>query len=245
MKKGLVLAAHPDDEVLMAGGLMNATNKDIEWHVLFFTLSDAANPPGTSRYERSKQALERAIKVSKVIGFEPHFLADPEFDVQNSTGGWLDMGLGDKKREVLMNLIQYFRQIKPDVVVGHKDVDFHVDHRTVGELWPEALYQATRPGVLSHIGDSIEWPLALSADVDLEWRNLSWPDYVYELEDDDVKKKAYALTLYEIEGEHQLFSDEELKQWVDITARIRGSVMGWKYGEGFNLVNMIPRRLSL
>lgn len=132
MRKILVVAAHPDDEVLGVGGSIARWVRK-GWDVKIAILGEGA----TSRYNKRKKVnrledLKRqAIKAAKILGAEePHFfnLPDNRFDS-------LDIIDIIKPIEKLIN------SYHPDIVATHFRGDLNIDHRRTAE----AVLVATRP----------------------------------------------------------------------------------------------------
>lgn len=132
MRKYLIVAAHPDDEVLGAGGSIARWIRK-GWDVKIAILGEGI----TSRFKQRKKVSklkalqQQAIKAAKILGAErPYFfnLPDNRFDS-------LDIIDIVKPIEGLIN------NYRPDVVVTHFKGDLNIDHR----ITAEAVSVATRP----------------------------------------------------------------------------------------------------
>ena len=130
-KNVLVVAAHPDDEVLGCGGtLANLSKKGFNIYTLF--VSD-----GVSARNETKDIIRRkieqrkfaAIKASKILGCKiPEFLLYPDNRLDQVP---------------LLNIIKKIetkiRKIKPETIFTHFDSDLNIDHKLVNkaELLPQ------------------------------------------------------------------------------------------------------------
>jgi len=56
-------------------------------------------------------------------------------------------GLLTPSLEVRAQIIREIRQFRPDVVVTHRTVDYHPDHRAVGQAVEDAVYSVTVPAI--------------------------------------------------------------------------------------------------
>jgi LmbE family N-acetylglucosaminyl deacetylase/glycosyltransferase involved in cell wall biosynthesis len=136
----LVLAAHPDDEALGAGGTLVLNARQAEavriWIATDGTAQEGVGPAGESAYaERRRQEAARA---AEILG-----LSSPRF------GGLPDRGLAERESEVRELLKREIAQHSPDLVLCPSPVEIHPDHRALAEaLW--GLIAASRPGDPDH-----------------------------------------------------------------------------------------------
>ncbi|RDI23088.1 PIG-L deacetylase family protein [Lentzea flaviverrucosa] len=125
----LVIAAHPDDEVLGAGATIAAlTARGVEVTVLIVAEGVSLRHDGVTLAE----ARALCHKASSVLG-----VTDVRF------GGLAVDGLlpGDGPQRVVVGLVeQTIRDVAPQVVYSHHPGDVHVDHRMIAQ----AVTYATR-----------------------------------------------------------------------------------------------------
>ena len=126
MSKILVIAAHPDDELLGLGGTIRkkVNNGDVAFCLI---LGEGFTSRGNQREDISQDIVNNlhkdAIKASKIIGFqEIHFesLPDNRFDS-------LDL------LDLIKIVEKYVENMKPDIVYTHHHGDRNIDHRIVYE----------------------------------------------------------------------------------------------------------------
>lgn len=128
MTKVLVIAAHPDDEILGAGGtLAKHVRSGAEVHAL--VLSEGV----TSRYQADMASILRtaAEKSAQIIGFDSiQFLGLP--DQRLDTLPLIEV------TQAVEGIVQ---GIRPEIVYTHAFVDVNADHSVVAE----AAWTACRP----------------------------------------------------------------------------------------------------
>jgi N-acetylglucosamine malate deacetylase 1 len=129
-KKILTVVAHPDDEVLGAGGTL-ASRSDHGDEVYVLILADGEN----SRDDVAKGAIEgrqdAAKKAAAILGIK-------EVLFENFPDNQMDKL---PLLEVIKKVEGHIRAIKPDVIYTHHHSDLNVDHRIVFE----AVMTASRP----------------------------------------------------------------------------------------------------
>ena len=134
MSKVLVVAAHPDDEILGVGGtVVRHINNGDEVYAL--VLGEGQ----TSRWQKREMAdtdvlkslHEDSYRSAKVIGFkEIYFEALPDNRFDSVT-----------LLDVVKIVEKYISDIKPEIVYTHHSGDLNVDHRVTHN----AVLTATRP----------------------------------------------------------------------------------------------------
>jgi LmbE family N-acetylglucosaminyl deacetylase len=222
----LCVAAHPDDEVLGAGGTLARHAADGE-DVHVCILSDGV----TSRYDDPESATEeieqrrdRARRACETLGatVSLHEFPDNQFDTV-----------------ALLNLVQTIEaeiaEHKPRVVYTHHYGDLNVDH----ELACRATVTATRPLADS----SVERVLAFETLSATEW-SVPSPENAFQPQefvavDEHLSTKLDALTVYE----------DELRQsphprtvtTVEQNARVWGAKAGVPAAEPFEVLRAVRR----
>lgn len=149
----LALVAHPDDEVLGAGGTLarHAKNGD-EVHIVFLTDGVSARGADKSAAERRAEAARRSA--SLLGAQEPLFLGFPDNRLDQ-------VGLLD----VTQSIEPIIREIAPDTIYTHHVRDLNIDH----ELCSRAVLTACRPLP----GSSVRRIYAMEVASSTEW---SWPN---------------------------------------------------------------------
>ncbi|HYK42664.1 MAG TPA: PIG-L family deacetylase [Thermoanaerobaculia bacterium] len=135
----LVLAAHPDDETLGAGGTIaiNGAAEAIRiWIATDGSRQEAVSPGEAEAYalirREEARAAARALRVP-----------EPEF------GGLPDRGLAGMSKELDESLARLIEEFRPGLILCPSPVEAHPDHRALAD----ALYTqvaASRPGDAEH-----------------------------------------------------------------------------------------------
>ena len=226
-KRILIVAAHPDDEVLGCGGTI-CRHSDAGDHVEILIVSEGATSrqPQRDRLNAIEElsSLEKAAQVAGSIlgakGIELLDLPDNRLDSIDR----LDL---IKQIEGRINLHQ------PEVVYVHHAGDVNIDHRRLHE----AVVTAARPipgqcvkRLLSfEVASSSEWQTPGSAPTFL-------PNWFVDISD-QWKRKREALVAY----------TSEMRQWpharsleaLEYLARWRGAQVGVEAAEAFCLLREV------
>ena len=203
----LVIAAHPDDEVIGCGGVMakHAADGD-EVHTLFLADGVSARPAdgGRAAIDARKEAAARA---ARALGVEaPRFLDLP--DNRLDTVALLD---------VVRPVEDMLAALAPAVVYTHHGGDLNVDHR----IAHQAVMTACRPLPASpvraiyafEVASSTEWA---SPHTGAPFRPTRFVDIDRELE-----RKLNALACYQ--GEVSVHKRGVLPgSWAGHKRRVRG-----------------------
>lgn len=224
--KILIIAAHPDDEVLGCGGTIAKYSKDREVYVLI--LGEGVS----SRYQKKEEApreeldkiKEQSRKASQVLGVKESFfldLPDQRFD----TVSFLDIV---KKIE---NIIQTLR---PEVIYTHSSRDLNLDHR----ITFEAVLTATRPTGDFLVKELYSFEVLSSTEWSFQKVNGSFsPNFFEEISFLDISKKIESLKIYE--GEIRKFPHPRSEEAILSLAKTRGSSVGLNYAEAFELIRCL------
>lgn len=222
MSKILVIAAHPDDELL---GLGATIKKRVD-------RGDVANciilgEGMTSRKNKREdvegilinQLHENSRKAAKIIGFENIYfekLPDNRFD-------------GIEMLDIIKTIEGYIAKLKPDIVYTHHKGDRNIDHR----ITHEAVLTACRP-----VGDyTVKEIYAFETSSSTEWgfsKEESFFPNIFEDVSNTLSFKLEAMKCYETEI-REYPHPRSLKSLEIIAARW-GSVVGVDYAEAFMLI---------
>lgn len=128
----LMIGAHLDDNEFRSAGI---TSKLVNWghDVRFLSCCNGCGghhimTPG----ETVKRRAAESAAVAKVLGIQ--------YDVWDIDDCSLVADLETRRR-----MIRYIRNYAPDVVISHRQNDYHADHRAVGLLVQDASYLLTVP----------------------------------------------------------------------------------------------------
>ncbi|HEG43588.1 MAG TPA: PIG-L family deacetylase [Phycisphaerales bacterium] len=220
--KILVVAAHPDDEILGCGGTMAKFAQQGD-QVYTLILGRGVAARGHDCHEAKKQiealnacmeAANKAVGAKEVFGFD---FPDNSFD----TVALLD----------IVKVVDEIKgKVKPDVVLTHYCNDLNIDHR----LTYEAVLTATRPMV----GESVREIYSFEVMSSTEWKYpLTFsPDTFFDVSE-TIKTKLQALEHYK--SEMREFPHPRSLDAVELNAKNWGVKTGLKYAEAFKCVRCL------
>jgi LmbE family N-acetylglucosaminyl deacetylase len=220
MKRVLIIAAHPDDDILGCGGIMSRFRNKVEFKVIFIaegTTCRFNNP--TYEPDAEKEITIRngyAREALRVVGVN-------EYEFYNLPCGRLDTIPQIEINKIIEKEIYYF---KPDTIFTHWHSDSNMDHRKVYD----ATIIATRP---NNIIKQVYTYEVLSSS---EWgfKTSFLPNTFFNLSLNDVKNKCKAMQCFRSEQRPWPFPRN--KKGITTQLEQRGMQSGTKYAEAFQLI---------
>lgn len=216
----LVIAAHPDDEVLGCGGTIAVlSDKGAQVHVIFLSdgvFSRDSNPNQQAELAMRRTAAQTAcnvLGVSSVLFFD---FPDNRMDA---------VPLLDIIKPIEAMISQY----RPDTVFTHHAGDLNVDHRRVHE----AVITACRP----QCGHPVRTLLSFEVPSSTEWQLPNTapafvPNWFVDISS-SLERKMVALDAYS--AELRPWPHPRSRQGIESLARWRGAFVGVEAGEAFML----------
>jgi LmbE family N-acetylglucosaminyl deacetylase len=123
--KVLVLAAHPDDEILGAGGLLALCAERGSavriWIATDGTAQEGAEAEGAAPYGELRR--EESRRAARVLGVDPPFF-----------GGLCARGLDPEDEELRRAVAALIAEFEPDLVLCPSPAEIHPDHRALAEV---------------------------------------------------------------------------------------------------------------
>lgn len=222
----LVLAAHPDDEVLGCGGTI-ARLADDGARVVIAILGEGLTSRGDSREEIEEGALRSLARTAEAVGeilgakeVRTYGLADNRFD----TVPLLD---------IVKLLEELIREVEPETVFTQSGGDLNIDHR----ILYRASLTATRPTEGCSVRELFAYEVASST----EWAFQKFapefrPSYFVDIEA-TLERKIVAMEQYE--SELRLFPHPRSSEGIRAQARRWGTVIGVAAAEAFEPVRVL------
>ena len=214
VKRVLVFAAHPDDDVIgCRGSLAKHVEQGNKVSVCYMTSGDS----GSLDYAKEKLARVRedeAKRAAEVIGFQDLVcLRNPD--------GYLEFNESNLKK-----LGELTRKKQPNVIYVHHQSEGHQDHRTTYQLVTESAGRAGGPWFQECKGKPID---RLAYEV---YPPLSEFNYVEDISE-FIDKKVAALRKHESQIKNIRYDEA-----AEGLARYRGAMTGkGKYCEVFRIIN--------
>jgi LmbE family N-acetylglucosaminyl deacetylase len=221
MNTVIVIAAHPDDEVLGCGGtIAKHVHDGDEVHVLI--LAEGI----TSRdYTRDRKGRVKDITKLKEMANEAHKILGTSsiklFDFPDNRMDSVDL------LDVIKVIVNEFNENPPEIIYTHHSNDLNVDHR----ITHQAVFTACRP----EPGTIVKKICCFEVPSSTEWQTpISGAPFIPNTFVDissTIDNKLEALKAYE----------SEMKPWphsrsikaVEYLARWRGASVGFKAAEAF------------
>ena len=215
--KILVIAPHPDDEVLGCGGTIAKHSKQGD-EIYLCIVTKAYTPDWSEEFiENRKKEIEKA---NKILGIEKtYFLDYPTVKLDTFP-----------QKELNDSITKVVAEVKPEIVyIPHKG-DLNKDHRLIFE----ASLVATRP--MNH---KIKKILSYESLSETEWGQPIEPftPNVYIDISDTIKTKIGAMKAYK--GEIKPYPHPRSLEMINILAKMRGSVIGLDAAEAFILIREV------
>lgn len=219
--KILIVAAHPDDEMLGCGGTILKFKNKCDIHVIFMT--DGVSSRGKNNSEKKKRR-NSCIKLFKKLNLNnPIFLNFPDNQMDK-----IPLLKIIKKVESILN------KIKPETVITHYSECLNIDHR----LTYQAVITACRPLKESSVKKILSFEVLSST----EWAKFRYksfdPNYYIDISK-NFKNKLNALKFYK--KELRKFPHSRSLVAVETLAKYRGVSSGVKYAEAFYLNRFIDK----
>ena len=238
--KILVIAAHPDDEVLGMGGTITkyVKNGDSVKIIIMATgifSRRSSNNTNDSVYDVDENVLEKmskqvqnlqkdAIKASKIMGVKDiEFLNFPDNEM-------------DKKSnlEITKKIEYIISKFKPDIVFTHSQHDVNIDHRIIHD----ATITATRP--TSKISIKCVYSFEIPSSTEWYFKSPFSPNVFVDISK-ELPKKIKALEAYK--SELRKYPHPRSKEGLESVAKRWGTVSGFNAAEAFCLIREIKNKL--
>jgi len=220
MKKILIIAPHPDDEVLGAGGIMRKYAK--LGHEVYVLVITKGSPKFYSN-EKVDNVRAEALKAHQILQVKETVFLDysaPELDITS-------------KADISNTIFNYLNHWKiTDLFLPHRG-DIHVDHKIVFEAGlvaarPKCDYSVKNIFAYETLSET-EWapPFADDAFIPTHFENIS-----KEFED-----KIQALSCFK--SQMKKFPSIRSLDCVESIAKYRGATVGFERGEAFMTIRTI------
>lgn len=220
-KTVLVVAAHPDDEVLGCGGtIARHVAEGDAVHVIFM-----ADGVGSRNGELEQDLNKRNIakkRALEILGVSSHHSLDFPDNRMDSLP-FLD---------IVRPLEQLVQQIQPCTIYTHHHGDLNVDHR----LTHQAVLTVCRPQPYSSIREILAFEVMSSTEWAGPGQPIFEPNVFVDMSGYWLKKSA-ALKEYDFEMRPEPHSRSI--QHLDALSRHRGACVGVERAEAFALIRRV------
>jgi len=219
--KILVVAAHPDDEILGVGATL-VKHAEAGDAVYCLILGEGAMARVGASQKKLQNLKFQATEAGKVVGFKKIFFSgfpDNQFD---------SLPLLQISKEVE----KYLEKIKPDVVYTHFDGDLNIDH----QLTCQAVLTACRPCNENSPCEIYTFETLSSTEWQSKNKKLFNPTVYVDVEK-VMDKKIEAFEKYN--SEKRPYPHPRSPEGIKILAQYRGLESGLRLAEAFCLLRKI------
>jgi len=223
-KKVLIVAAHPDDEVLGCGGTIARLVKERhEAYTLILGEGITSRDRSRNREKREKEInrlKEQIYKANELLGVKEVFT----FDFPDNRFDSVDF------LDIVKAIEEVKNKLKPEIVFTHSKSDLNIDH----QITHKAVITATRPMQ----NESVKEIYAFEVLSSTEWNYpLSFSPNVYFDIGDTLERKLKAMTEYK--SELREYPHPRSLKGIEIKARQRGMEVGFYYAEAFECIRCV------
>lgn len=222
MSKILVVAAHPDDELLGVGGTVRRLSD--EGNEVYALIMAEGITSRSDKREDSDQSELDALKKDSRKACETVGYKDVEF-----------CGLPDNRMDsldlldVIKKLTPFIEKYSPEIIFTHHHGDLNIDHRITNE----AVLTCTRP----MLGEKVRKILAFETPSSTEW-NYNYtepftPNVYYDITQ-TVDFKIKGMDCYK--SERREYPHPRSGEALEALAKVRGSQCGFENAEAFMLL---------
>ena len=225
----MIVAAHPDDELLGLGASMHKLIKEegVITHVVILgegitSRSDMRNVDDWK--EELKKHHQNMYSAAKIIGYhsvKSYNFSDNRFD----SHALLD----------IVKVVEHEKEnFQPDIIFTHHGGDLNIDH----QITFQAVMTATRPmqGECVKTIITFETPSATEWQASSDPRHFS-PNLFIEVSEDDLQAKVDAMAAYQYEVRE--FPHPRSAEALRIMAQYRGYTVGKRLAEAFQIIRFI------
>ncbi|HSW85808.1 MAG TPA: PIG-L family deacetylase [Candidatus Saccharimonadales bacterium] len=222
----LIIAPHPDDEVLGCGGLIKHVKEGGgSVHVLFMTVGHTKDYSAQGK-STANQRIKEIKQVAKSLMFDSYNIA--------LKGNRYHLQLDQVSQLTLIGHIEkYIQATKPTILASVHHQDYNQDHRATAS----AVLAATRPAPLSDriIPDVI---LGYRSVMTSGWAEpqLQNPQFHLELRAEDIVAKSNAMNLYSSQVRSK--GHQRTAEGIEKVARFSGLFAGTTFAESYTVYRL-------
>jgi LmbE family N-acetylglucosaminyl deacetylase len=224
----LIVAAHPDDEVLGCGGTTAALSTTNEVHIVILgegmsSRYGARAEVDTALIEQLRSDADRARDIVGAQSLVLEKLPDNRFD---------QVGLLDVVKRVEANIAR----LRPEIIYTHHPADLNIDH----SVTHRAVLTATRPTVDCGVIEILAFEVPSSTEWNFGPGGTRFNPNVFVDVATTIDVKIHAMEAYSTES--RSFPHPRSAEALRARARHWGAVAGLEYAEAFEMVRSIRRQ---
>lgn len=222
-KKLLVIAPHPDDEVLGCGGLIQKVKRaGGKVYVLYLTVGDTQDfsKKGASSVSERRKEIEAVVRYLKIDEYDIGHVGMHHLKL-DVLGRLEVMSLVERKSKVAIE------KVKPDIVAFPSLYSYNQDH----QLTARATHTALRPAE-SETKHFVKTAIAYEVPADgWSMHHQIVPNVFMRLTREEIQTKTRAMELYV--SQMRPFPNPRSLETIESLARLRGSHTSAEFAEGY------------
>lgn len=225
MNKVLVVAAHPDDEILGVGATA-ARHAAMGDTVYALILGEGQTSRWAHREKADRAAVEAlhrdSLRAASIIGYKDVYFQefpDNRFDSVDLI-------------DIVKGIERFVQEIRPDIIYTHHKGDLNIDH----EITHRAVLTAARPVNDYTVRELYAFETVSSSEWNFGTSDLFRPNVFVDCTK-YFQKKLEAMKMYQ--SELREFPHPRSLRCLELTAERWGSVVGKGYVEAFELVRRV------
>ena len=222
----LIIAAHPDDEVLGCGGLLSKVCDKSKISIIFIGEGSSCRYTNLNSKEINKDIKERESASKKVAKkFNLH-----ELEFFNLPCGRFDQVPIIEINKIIESRISKF---DPDIIFTHDPYDVNNDHKIIYR----STIMSTRPNSATNVSNIFTYEVPSSSECGFSQEGQFAPNFFVELTQLDLEEKFKALSYYG--SEIRSFPFPRSFKGIEAYSRFRGMQAAVEYAEAFKLIRAI------
>lgn len=228
-KRILVVAAHPDDELLGLGATMHhlINNYNVSVHVVILGegITSRSDDRNLELWDEALKTHRNNIKkAADIIGYQSvsiYSFSDNRFDHHDLL-------------DIIKTVEHEKEKFRPDIIFTHNAGDLNIDH----QLTYQAVVTSCRPMADELVKGIItfETPSATEWQAQSDPRHFS-PNLYIEVNPEDVEAKIDAMSQYQFET--RAFPHPRSSEALKLLASYRGMTVGKQQAEAFQIIRWI------
>ena len=224
MRHVLVIAAHPDDEVLGCGGTVARLVRDgVRCDCLILGEGLSARDGERDIEDELRLALSVGRKkAAEILGFQENIWLDFP-DNQFDTVPLLD---------IVRKIEKTISDLMPDTIFTHSAADVNKDHNLVNK----AVITATRPMTDCSVRSLYAFEIPSSTEWGFGHAGIFNPDVFFNIED-TIDNKVQAMHAYV--SEVRSFPHPRSATLLRALSQVRGSAAGFLHAEAFETIRVL------
>jgi LmbE family N-acetylglucosaminyl deacetylase len=224
--KILIIAAHPDDEVLGCGGTISRLAGEMK-NVFVAILGEGITSRYSQREQVDRELIEelgnRSRQVSKLLGVKELFL----FNLPDNRFDTLPL------IDIIKNIEDLINRLEPGIIYTHHSGDLNIDHAITNR----AVLTATRPVESCPVKELYTFEVPSSTEWAFNQFTPAFKPNVFVDISATLETKIQAMQIYESEIRH--FPHPRSSQALRANAERWGSGVGLQAAEAFQLTRSI------